>query len=62
MSNTIEILHHFSCKSCSGWWSIAAEQVMDPRYWHCPWCGQNDYYEVENGKSVMGRGVSPEKH
>ena len=21
----IEILHHFSCKSCSGWWSIAVE-------------------------------------
>ncbi len=62
MPAMIELLHHFSCTSCSGWWSIAAEHIMKSRHWYCPWCGHNDYYEVENGESFVGRGISPEKH
>ena len=59
---SIEILHHFSCKSCSGWWSIAVETVMSSRQWYCPWCGHHDYYEVNNGPDAMGGTVPPQKH
>jgi len=62
MATNIEILHHFSCKSCSGWWSIAVETVMSSRQWYCPWCGHHDHYEVENGESIVGRGVPTKKH
>jgi|MDTB01.2.fsa_nt_gb hypothetical protein len=64
MSNSIEILHHFSCTSCRGWWSIALEKVMKPRYLYCPWCGHNDYYEVETDEQTdfVGGGVPSKDH
>ena len=43
-----EILHHFSCKSCGGWWSIASENDLKPRQWYCPWCGVTDLYNERN--------------
>jgi predicted RNA-binding Zn-ribbon protein involved in translation (DUF1610 family) len=48
-----EIIHHFVCTSCKGWWSIAVEEFMEPRKWFCPWCGkENDLRGVilDNGK------------
>ena len=64
MAAKIEILHHFSCTSCGGWWSIALEAVMKPRQLFCPWCGQNDYYEVEQDErtNFVGGGVSSQNH
>ena len=38
-----EILTHFQCPECSGWWTIgdyrerATEKHIDRMY--CPWCG-----------------------
>ena len=66
--SSIEILHHFSCKKCSGWWSIATERIMKAKEWYCPWCGHYDHYvtdnlEVENyGESIMGGGIPPKSH
>jgi rubredoxin len=42
-----ELLVHFHCASCAGWWSIGdPQQRLGPgpqtllnRTWHCPWCG-----------------------
>ena len=55
MSNSMEILHHFSYNKCSGWWSIATERLvskgMSKKRWEttpnvdvdkvliCPHCG-----------------------
>ena len=54
---SIEILYHFSCKECKGWWSIAVENFMGAkgREWFCPWCGVKQYY-VE-GNIPVGREV-----
>jgi len=64
MSSSIEILHHFSCTSCRGWWSIALETVMKSRQLFCPWCGHNDYYEVEKneGTDPMGGTLQTKNH
>jgi len=44
-----EVLHHFVCSKCRGWWSIAAEEKMKHRNWFCPWCGwDNDGPERVN--------------
>ena len=44
----VETLHHFTCPSCSGWWSIAMEET-DRTEWYCPWCGDNtDYIKAIN--------------
>jgi hypothetical protein len=42
-----ELLVHFRCGSCDGWWSIADLQArlmregldLFSRRWYCPWCG-----------------------
>ena len=61
MANSIEILYHFTCKSCSGWWSIAMENFMgaNHRKWFCPWCGVNEYYDESNFS--MGREIPTSK-
>ena len=60
MANSIEVLYHFTCQSCSGWWSIAFENFVGiNRKWYCPWCGVEQHY-VE-GDFPVGREVSPEK-
>ena len=58
MTNSIEILYHFSCKECKGWWSIAVENFMGAksREWYCPWCGVK---ELHNERIIpVGREVS----
>ena len=44
----VETLHHFTCPSCNGWWSVAMEET-DRTEWYCPWCGDNtDYIKAIN--------------
>jgi hypothetical protein len=58
----IEILHHFLCPNCSGWWSIATEYFLKARSWYCPWCGLHDFFEVEkDGEHSMGGRIPTEK-
>jgi len=60
VANSIEVLYHFTCQSCEGWWSIAFENFVGiNRKWYCPWCGVEQHY-VE-GDFPVGREVSPEK-
>ena len=55
---SIEVLHHFLCKSCGGWWSIAMENFIgaDSREWFCPWCGDKGFHD--EGNIPVGREVS----
>ena len=44
----VETLHHFTCPSCNGWWSVAMEET-DRTEWYCPWCGDStDYIKAIN--------------
>ena len=58
MSNSMGILHHFSCNKCSGWWSIATEftgqysKVIDKQNWYCPWCGEQNERDIPVGREV----------
>ncbi len=37
-----EIIWHFSCYDCKGWWSIAATDGWEPqKSIYCPHCGKN---------------------
>lgn len=35
---SVEVLTHFKCLVCLGWWSIGDPPIRD--YWFCPWCGE----------------------
>ena len=44
----VETLHHFTCPSCNGWWSVAMEET-DRTEWYCTWCGEKtDYHKAIN--------------
>ncbi|MEX0931188.1 MAG: hypothetical protein WDZ88_00395 [Candidatus Paceibacterota bacterium] len=34
-----EVLSHFRCGECAGWWSIG--DAPKRKLWFCPWCGMN---------------------
>lgn len=42
MKNMVEILTHFHCPSCKGWWTVGdqylASKIFPKRY--CPHCGK----------------------
>lgn len=33
-----EVLVHFQCSECKGWWTIGDAPERD--HWFCPWCGK----------------------
>ena len=39
MKTTKEIIWHFVCSSCSGWFSIAVMDGWKPKTLWCPHCG-----------------------
>ena len=44
----VETLHHFTCPSCSGWWSMAMDKTSRTE-WFCPWCGEEtDFVKAIN--------------
>ena len=57
----LEILYHFSCKECKGWWSIAMENFIGAgsREWFCPWCGDKGLHD--EGNFPVGRKVPTQK-
>ena len=52
---SIEILYHFSCKECKGWWTIGTEYIMKASQLYCPWCGHYGYFEQGDIKEVEGK-------
>jgi len=55
---TVEILYHFTCKSCNEWWSYAFTPTKlhdqplmlpdDEPFW-CPHCGNHSKLKVKVG-------------
>lgn len=43
---TIEVLHHFSCYNCGGWWSVSDPPRLQE--WTCPRCGFKATAEKED--------------
>jgi len=37
-----ETIWHFTCKECSGYWSIAVMDAWRPYKLYCPHCGDKD--------------------
>ncbi|SVC13380.1 uncharacterized protein METZ01_LOCUS266234 [marine metagenome] len=46
--NSKEIIWHFTCDSCSGWWSIAASDQWSPKKLFCPHCSFKHIYNKAN--------------
>jgi hypothetical protein len=42
-----EILYHFVCEKCKGWWSIALTDAWKPSKLYCPHCGYLNNFVVE---------------
>jgi hypothetical protein len=42
-----EIIWHFSCKECKGWWSIAVMDKWQPKKLFCVHCGKPYIYNEE---------------
>ena len=55
MANSIEVLHHYSCEVCQGWWSIGLQHVMKASQLYCPWCGHQGHFEQDDIKEVEGK-------
>ena len=36
---SIELLNHFQCSSCKGWWTVG-DAPPDRTIWYCTWCGK----------------------
>lgn len=63
----IEEILHFTCKACSGWWSIATMERYRPRNIRCPHCGEISVITYDDGRlvsnvvkdtgTIKGRGV-----
>ena len=42
---SVEVLSHFRCEDCKGWWSIGDAILHDKTDWFCPWCGVKNIFE-----------------
>jgi hypothetical protein len=48
---SLEKMHHFRCKECNRWWSIADIPVEpETRLWYCPWCGKEQAFDNKTPK------------
>ena len=52
MKYSKEIIYHFTCESCSRWWSIALENDLKQKEvsWTCPWCSHIHDKEINTNK------------
>ena len=44
-ASSLEVLSHFQCGKCAGWWSIGDAVLEDRAEWFCPWCGINNIFD-----------------
>ncbi len=63
----IEILYHFNCGSCKGWWSYALTPEsptqhlawgMSGKFQHCPHCGAEAESEIKENFFEKGSFLS----
>jgi hypothetical protein len=43
MKVSLELLYHFNCDVCQGWWSIGDLEYQPGRIVFCPHCGSQDH-------------------
>jgi len=48
-----EILSHFNCILCDGWWSIGDAFLGNRMEWFCPWCGVKNIYKENNSNNLI---------
>ena len=44
-----EIIWHFVCDYCKGYWSIAVMDEWKPNVLYCPHCGEKNSVQADNG-------------
>jgi rubrerythrin len=44
-ASSLEVLSHFQCGKCAGWWSIGDAVLEDRSDWFCPWCGIKNVFD-----------------
>ena len=42
---SVEVISHFRCGKCNGWWSIGDAVLEEKTEWFCPWCGVKNKFE-----------------
>ncbi len=47
-----EILSHFNCIECDGWWSIGDAFLGNRMEWFCPWCGVKNFFKDNNSNNL----------
>ena len=45
-----EIIWHFTCSECNGFWSIAVMDAWKPYKLYCPHCGNREDHSSQWGK------------
>ena len=53
---TVEVIYHFTCGSCNGWWSYAVTPFVQPFLFgvtdeqiYCPHCGHTQTASIKEG-------------
>jgi hypothetical protein len=44
MTSSKEVIWHFNCEYCKGFWSIAVMDEWSPKELYCPHCGKLNHY------------------
>ena len=57
-----EVVYKFTCKKCSGWWSIDSHKNWTPTKLYCVWCGEKHIYEDKPQYDSPLRSVASEKY
>tara|TARA_B110000977_G_scaffold48059_1_gene65303 strand:- start:36 stop:299 length:264 start_codon:yes stop_codon:yes gene_type:complete len=51
-----EIIHHFTCSDCKGWWSVATMEEWEPKKVYCTHCGKVSKEEVNRFEVIDATG------
>ena len=46
-----EIIYHFQCSNCEGWWTIGDFHIKKQDKLFCPWCGFVSKVKIIEGKN-----------
>ena len=52
-----ETIWHFTCQSCTAWWSIAASDNWIPKKLFCPHCGKQRVHDNKLIEWVEDSGI-----
>ena len=49
---TKEIIYHFTCRLCKGWWSIATVDEWKPKKLYCTHCGESHTFSDVQSSTI----------